>query len=198
MRRIPADYQLCLRVRDGEDWAFEELCRRHRDVLFHTASRYGAPGQTSEDIMQAARIGLFKAARLYTPGRGCTFRSYAGLSVKGEILTMIRSALNGVVKPLDDSDRFEQSAMAPGEVAPICLGDMIAGPSSDDPAEIVCDRETFEEQVAVVLGCTPLERGAVAHRLNGGTYSANHMPAADAKRIDNALMRARSKLRAAA
>ncbi len=41
MSRYTADYQLCLRVRDGDEWAFEELLRRHRDVLhFQTAGLY--------------------------------------------------------------------------------------------------------------------------------------------------------------
>lgn len=64
-------------------------------------------------------------------------------------------------------------------------------PSALDTERVVVARETLARMVAAVAGLSPLEREALARVANGDPYSGE-------KSIDNALVRARHKLRKAA
>lgn len=49
------------------------------------ATRYRARGESLEDLVQAACLGLVKAARSFDPNRGSAFESYASVSITGEV-----------------------------------------------------------------------------------------------------------------
>lgn len=60
-----------------------------RNLVYHFASLY-APGQPSEDAVQAGFEGLIKAASRFDPDRGVTFATYAGHCIMGEIRHYLR------------------------------------------------------------------------------------------------------------
>ncbi len=185
MSRTPSDYLLCLRVREGDDWAFEELLRRHRDVVFHRCNRYYMPDGDEDDVMQIGRLGLLKAAQQFDPSRG-GFRHYASLSVERMLATALVTARR-IKREGQNSARSLAEPLGDG----LTLGEVLLGTTHDDPEKVTLVREELAERVAVVRRCSPTERRAVAHVLNGRSYSGD-------KVIDNALQRVRKKLAAAA
>lgn len=193
------DAQLVLRVRNGEEWAFEELTARHVDVIESRMSTRYAPGESEDDIRQAALMGLFKAARTYIPGRGKSFRNWLGMCIQSELDTFLRAATRGKHQPLSESMRFEQTVLAGESREPVTFGELVPGPVANDPCAILIAREDFEGQVGVVSRCAAKERAAVAWRLNGGRFAAvNGRLSKQDKQHDNALKRVRAKLKAAA
>jgi RNA polymerase sigma-H factor len=197
MSRIPADYQLCLRFRDGDEWAFEELLRRHRDMIFHQANQFGAPGEARDDIEQAARIGMLKAARGFRPDRGCSFRYFAQLAVRAEVITTVVKARRDKHGVLNESLSLAYPVRLAHEET-VELESLITGPHSDDPLEILLAREEFNDRVAALRRCSPLERTVITRRLNGEDYAQAGRGLGGKKPVDNALQRVRKKLRAAA
>lgn len=199
MRRTPSDYELCLRFRAGDEWSFEELLRRHVDIVHFHANQYDTRGDAREDIEQIARLGLLKAARLFTLGRGSGFRNYASLSIQRAIFSHIRLANGLKHRALDTSMRFEYPVRVRHDET-MDFGELVLGRESDDPAEIFIARETFERQVETIVGCAPTERAAVAWRLNGGHWTGERAASMSShgKSMDNALQRVRRKLKAAA
>lgn len=193
MSRIPADYQLCLRVRDGDDWAFEELLRRHGKIVRAEAFTAWAPGYDRDDLLQVARIGLYRAAQTFRPDGGSSFANLARLAVRREVISAFIAAGRNKHQPLNDA--LSLSMRIAGEETPVTLGEAISGDERDDPAVRVIEDERFHSQVETILAAGPAERAAVAWRLNGRAYPKGQP---GSKRIDNALQRVRRKLAAAA
>lgn len=80
----------------------------HLPVARSLAARYAGRGIEADDLRQAARFGLVKAARRYDPSRGA-FLSYAVPVANGEIRHCFRD-LSRCVRPhgVDDGPLIEQ------------------------------------------------------------------------------------------
>ncbi|MFN0284780.1 MAG: SigB/SigF/SigG family RNA polymerase sigma factor [Kineosporiaceae bacterium] len=63
----------------------QELVVLNVPVATSIALRYRARGETIEDLVQAAHLGLVKAAGGFDPGRGLDFLAYAVPTVSGEV-----------------------------------------------------------------------------------------------------------------
>ncbi len=65
--------------------AVEDLVVEHLDLARGLASRYRNRGESWDDLVQVAFLGLVKAARGYHPGEGASFAAYATPTITGEI-----------------------------------------------------------------------------------------------------------------
>lgn len=73
----------------------EDLVVRHLPVARSLAARYAGRGIEAEDLRQAARMGLVKAASRYEPSQG-EFLSYAVPVARGEIRHCFRDLARSV------------------------------------------------------------------------------------------------------
>lgn len=73
----------------------DTLVREHVDLVRYIAYRLVArmpAGVDVEDLIQAGMVGLLCAARQFSADRGTSFRSYAGIRVRGAMLDEARRA----------------------------------------------------------------------------------------------------------
>jgi RNA polymerase sigma-B factor len=85
-RRRLEDHKLLLRYhRDGDVEAREELVLRFMPLARQLATRYRHGGESLEDLVQVACVGLLKAIDRYDPARGNGFTRYAVPTMLGEI-----------------------------------------------------------------------------------------------------------------
>jgi RNA polymerase sigma-B factor len=80
----------------------DDLVVRHLPVARSLAARYAGRGVEVDDLRQAARMGLVKAARRYDPAQGA-FLSYAVPMAKGEMRRCFRDLARSV-RPLRASE----------------------------------------------------------------------------------------------
>jgi len=71
--------------RDRDLDAREELVLRFLPLARQLASRYRGAGESHEDLVQVACLGLLKAVDRYEPGRGSPFTKYAVPTMLGEL-----------------------------------------------------------------------------------------------------------------
>src|SRR4051812_38258599 len=71
--------------RIGDPGAREELIRRCLPLARSLANRYARAGESLEDLVQVANIGLIKAVDRFDPTRGIAFSSFAVPSILGEL-----------------------------------------------------------------------------------------------------------------
>jgi len=193
--RVLSDPQLALRIRNGDDRAFEELLSRYADMVSYHAAQFFASGESEDDLEQAARLGLLKAARTYRPDRGSGFHNFAVLAVRAELITFIRTAGRGKRAMLNGSLRWEQVV---GE--DLELGEITAA-RQPSPCEHVIVREELAHVVSVITNkCSEAEQVVVARQLNGASLgeAGAGFGRNPEKFADNALQRVRRKLAAAA
>lgn len=161
------------------------LFTRHRGLARSIADGYFWAGAERQDILQEAEIGLWIAARNWDPDGRASFKSFASLVIRRRLSTLVRAALADIRGPLDGAAR-----VATSEEGDTCdLVDLLPGPH--DTERVVVGRDTLARVTAALEQLTPLERLAVARAANGERYAGD-------KSIDNALARARVKLRKAA
>jgi len=73
------------RYAHGDAAARDQLIRQCLPLARHLASRYARHGDSVDDLMQVASIGLIKAVDRFDPSRGTAFSSFAVPSILGEI-----------------------------------------------------------------------------------------------------------------
>src|SRR5918998_5040226 len=85
-QRTLHDARLLLRYhREGDLAAREELTLRFLPLARQLASRYRHAGESQEDLVQVACVGLLKAVDRFEPERGSAFAKYAVPTMLGEI-----------------------------------------------------------------------------------------------------------------
>lgn len=165
------------------------LWTKYRPLALRIAGGYYLPGAERQDVEQEALIGLWVASCEWKPDGGASFTSFARLVITRRLDTCVRLAhrdkhqvLNGSVREFVTDDGFSVDA---AEALP-CLHQ-------------VTDRVEDREQLRAVLRAiehdlSDLERHCVIGIAQGLSYAEIGLPS----QVDNALMRARRKLRAAA
>jgi RNA polymerase sigma-B factor len=71
--------------RAGDPLAREELIERCLPLARSLATRYARTGESLDDLVQVANIGLIKAVDRFDPTRGIAFSSFAVPSILGEL-----------------------------------------------------------------------------------------------------------------
>src|SRR3954470_19041909 len=71
--------------RTGDPTARDELIRRCLPLARSLAGRYARAGESLEDLVQVANVGLIKAVDRFDPRRGIAFSSFAVPSILGEL-----------------------------------------------------------------------------------------------------------------
>ncbi len=182
-------------ARKGDPIAQEILIKKYKNFVRSKARSYFLIGADREDIVQEGMIGLFKAMRDYQPDKVTSFKSFAELCIKRQIITAIKTAtrqkhipLNSYVslnKPVydDESDRT--------------LYDVMSSSSKElNPEHLVIKREELshiEAKMGEVL--SELEWKVLNAYLEGKSYQEistemnKHV-----KSVDNALQRVKKKL----
>lgn len=181
----------------GSDKALQELISDFRGLIHSKARRYFLAGADSEDLVQEAMIGFYKAVRDYRNDAAASFRSFAALCIDRQLFTAIKSAtrmkhspLNSYVPfhPLDGSD---DEMPQPARRNPSgLLGDPVDYLVALERCSFLrnCLRERLSELEARVLQLTA--EGISYEDIAG-------MVQRDSKAVDNAVQRARRKLAAA-
>jgi RNA polymerase sigma-B factor len=128
------DERLLLRYhRDGDLAAREELVLRFMPLARQLAARYRHAGETQEDLVQVACLGLLKAVDRYDPERGAGFMRYAVPTVLGELKRHFRDKGWSVHVPRATQELVLKVSEALGEL-PAKLG---RSPRPRDVAEAV-------------------------------------------------------------
>ena len=187
------DEELVRLAQSGDGEALPFLLDKYKNFVRTRARSYFLIGADHEDIVQEGMIGLYKAIRDYNPEKLTTFRAFAELCVKRQIITAIKTAtrqkhyaLNSYVslnKPLydEESDRT--------------LLDVLEGRVTN-PEDLYISQEDLshiETQIDSML--SDLEQQVLQCFLDGSSYQeiaeelGRHV-----KSIDNALQRIKKKL----
>lgn len=173
----------------------DQLIVRWWPMVRGIARDYPLPGMAVEDVEQEGLIALLEAARRFDPERGVPFASFAN--------TVVRLRLNGIAVKAnrhkhDPLNNAASSATRYGKREPLLA--LLADPSPE-PDRVAIARELLRILILAVRDdLTEAERVAIQGVLNEHTYReiANDLNAGGALRyVDNAVQRARRKLRAA-
>ena len=91
---------LFARLRRGHDPAAREaLILAHESLAAYLAGKFADRGESLEDLVQVAQIGLINAVDRYDPTRGIEFATFATPTIVGEIRRHFRDKLSSIRIP---------------------------------------------------------------------------------------------------
>jgi RNA polymerase sigma-B factor len=99
--RTRADRALLVRAHQGDQFAREQLVQRFLPLARQLARRYQRGGESLDDLIQVASLGLLKAIDRFDPSRTTAFSSFAVPTILGELKRHFRDKGWSVRVPRD-------------------------------------------------------------------------------------------------
>jgi len=186
--------------KEGEPGHVEEIMDRYKDMVKIKAKTMYLVGGEKQDLIQEGMIGLVKAVRDYDFGRDASFATFADLCVSRQMYNAIQASGRYKNLPLNDyislssdgtDNDFEEERRTVASVA--------AGPNFE-PEKTVISKENVNE-INRLIDRTLTDKEKDVFRLSMTGLSTSKIAAIlslEPKSADNALQRAKAKLRKAA
>ncbi len=179
--KLLTDEQLVQLYKSGSQDAFTELYNRYKSVVKFHCRKFFWIGSEIEDITQEGMKGLFNAVQTYKEGVA-SFKTYASLCIKTSILTAIKKYNENKTAKFNGNISIES----------------IEGFSHlvTTPEELVLDKESDNEiLLKIYKDLSKREKEVLKLYLEGLNYVeiAENLNL-DVKAVDNALVRAKSKI----
>lgn len=189
-----ADEELVELSAEGDKQATEFILSKYKNLVRARAKDYYLAGADREDLVQEGMIGLFKAIRDFDITKQASFRGFAEICVKRQILTAVKMATRQKHMPLNSYVSLNQPVYE--DETERTLVEMLAQRESVNPEEMFLRREKAEALGAeIAQKLSGLERSVLSLYLAGMDYreiavELDRPP----KSIDNALQRIKRKL----
>ncbi len=188
-----SDEEVVVLAQAGDGQALAYLLNKYKNFVRSKARSYFLIGADHEDIVQEGMIGLYKAIRDFQPSRLSTFRSFAELCVKRQIITAIKAATRQKHVPLNSYVSLNKPLY--DEESDRTLLDVIEGRVTN-PEDLYISQEDLariQTQISEVL--SDLERQVLDAFMDGKSYQEiAELLGRHVKSIDNALQRVKRKL----
>ena len=176
---------------DGEALFF--LLEKYKSFVRVKARSYFLVGADHEDIVQEGMIGLYKAIRDYKEDRLASFRAFAELCVKRQIITAIKTATRQKHLPLNSYVSLNKPLY--DEESDRTLLDVIEGRLTNPEDLFISQEELDSIQTQMDTLLSDLEQQVLNAFLDGKSYQEiAEALGRHAKSIDNALQRVKRKL----
>ncbi|MBR5155703.1 MAG: RNA polymerase sporulation sigma factor SigH [Clostridia bacterium] len=178
----------------GDVMATECILARYKNLVRSRARMYFLAGADKEDLIQEGMIGLFKAIRDFDETRPASFRGFAELCIKRQIITAVKTATRQKHMPLNSYVSLNNPVYENESEG--FLEDVLPGGVETDPEHLFILRENAEflnERMDEVL--SGLEKSVLSLYLEGKSYQEiSKILEKPTKSIDNALQRVKKKM----
>ena len=166
----------------GDEQAFTMLVAVCEPMLRAQVARFHFPTAEEDDVAQEGLLGLLAAVRSFDPSRDVSFRTYASACVRNRLLSLLRrGAAHAAEVPVEDVTAVSGAKEA----------------FAEDPATLMQDREVAADMLMrIKTALSTCEYAVLLRYLDGLSYTAIAAQLQmSPKAVDNALQRARAKLR---
>lgn len=181
---VKTDSVLAL-AQQGDNAAFNLIALEYESIIAAKASLAHTKGVDFEDLLQEGYMALFNAVKTYSPEAGATFKTYAAVCIGNRIASVARNHGSSKNRALHDYSELADDEMA--------------ADSYYEPEFAVFARDrlnTIHQHMALLLSDT--ENSVLMHYLSGKSYAEiSEELGMTEKSVDNALQRARRKLKTA-
>lgn len=170
--------ELFLRLQTLDDQSIE--FRRQRDAIIerclpiakNVARRYGGRGESHEDLLQVARLGLVNAVKRFDVSTGCDFLPFAVPTIMGEVRRHFRDHGWAVKVPRRLKELSLQLATARAELSQ----ELNRAPTASELAvRVGADREEVVEALIASNGYTTQSSDGLPSDDEDGGWLANKL-----------------------
>lgn len=186
-------------AKSGDDEATLYLFRKYYPVIRSIASNYFFMGSDREDVFQEGMFGFYKAIRDFNQEKSISFSQFARLCVSRQIMATAKKASGPKHKPLNfyiSLDKYVYDENDGNKT----MFDVVSDNRVFEPDKEVIYYELSQDLKKVIRDkLSSFERNVVALHLESESYEKiAQVLRCEVKSVDNALQRARKKIRNAA
>ncbi len=170
-----SDDSLALLAQNGDERAFNVLASRYLKLKFIKGS---SSYLDSDDLIQEGMFGFLNAVRTFKQDKGVAFKSYASVCMRNSV----NSVAGGLSKELSADNDLEA---------------LLGVETDEDPLNRIIHSERLGEVLRQCeVSLSELEKSVVFLKAGGMSYEEiGERLSMDAKAVDNAVQRARKKLK---
>lgn len=193
------DEELIMLLREGEQEVMDYLMDKYKNLVRSRAKSMYILGADTEDLIQEGMIGLFKAVRDYDFGRDAGFYTFAELCISRQIYTAVQASGRKKHMPLNTYISFYSKVADAGQDGQALELSSVLESEQKNPEQTLIDQENVEELEQIIQSqLSVLERQVIDLYLTEmGTVEISKILGIDEKSADNALQRAKTKIRRA-
>lgn len=188
------DREYIKRIKSGDNIALNYIMDKYKNFVFAKAKPFFIVGAEKEDIVQEGMIGLYKAIKGYDESKEVTFKVFADLCIRRQIMTAIKAATRQKHIPLNSYLSLNKAAF--DEDGDRTVMDMLDMETVPDPLDTITSRETYQKlemQMNELL--SDFEQKVLTEYLNGCSYSEIAIRLdSHVKAVDNAVQRIKKKV----
>lgn len=178
-----SDEKLVFLLRDGSEKALNLLAGRYMGFVRGLTHTYYADSLTPEDWFQEGMIGFLRAVKTFDPAAQASFATYASVCIRSRLNSVWRASNSSKNAPLNKSVELKDESL----------------PSVNSPEDDYINNEQYRfvtNDFIEQLSAT--ERDVLICYLSGFSYGETaEKLGINEKSVDNALCRARAKLKKA-
>jgi len=190
-----SDEEVVALGRGGDKAALEHIMTTYKYLVRQKAKDFFLVGADRDDIVQEGMIGLFKAIRDFDNTKLSSFKTFAQMCVKRQIITAIKTATRQKHMPLNSYISLSK-AVFDDDTTERSLLDTIAGAENLDPEFHVVEEESFvitKNKIDEIL--SEFEICVLQMYIDGKSYrDISQKLDRSPKSIDNALQRVKRKI----
>ncbi|RDZ12758.1 RNA polymerase sporulation sigma factor SigH [Priestia megaterium] len=196
-KMILCDEEIVQAFQWGDEEAFNVLVKKYEYLICLKIKSYFLLGGDREDLLQEARLGLYKAARDFKTEGKSSFRGFADLCITRQLITAIKASARQKHSLLNNALSLNIPKNSKRLEADLILMEMLPHPRAVSPEQATVEKENKREREQMLQEIlSSIEQDVFALYLKGQTYmkiSQNlHLPQ---KTVDNALYRIKKKMK---
>ncbi len=186
-----SDEELIHKIKDGNENAERCLYKRYTFIIKRIASSFFIIGGSIDDLFQEAMIGLIKAVNSYDDSYKNSFKGYAEVCIRRQIISAIRKAKS--YEMLNKKTSYYDFSNSDAEYT---LLEEYADLEKLNPENVlICEEEKNQYYIKASELLSKFERAVLTEYGKGKSYeeisAALHK---NIKSIDNALQRVKKKI----
>ncbi|MFS0907072.1 sigma-70 family RNA polymerase sigma factor [Priestia aryabhattai] len=196
-KMILCDEEIVQAFQWGDEEAFNVLVKKYEYLICLKIKSYFLLGGDREDLLQEARLGLYKAARDFKTEGKSSFRGFADLCITRQLITAIKASARQKHSLLNNALSLNIPKNSKRLEDDLILMEMLPHPRAVSPEQATVEKENKREREQMLQEIlSSIEQDVFALYLKGQTYikiSQNlHLPQ---KTVDNALYRIKKKMK---
>lgn len=188
------DKQYILKIQNGDEASLNQIMEKYKNLVYSRAKSFFLVGAEQEDIIQEGMIGLFKAIKGYDLEKNVTFKSFADLCIRRQIISAIKASTRQKHIPLNSYLSLNKSAF--DEDTDREVMEQLDVETVPDPLETITKKETYrnlEIKMSEIL--SDFEQQVFNEYLNGESYNSIALKLkTHSKAVDNAIQRIKKKV----
>lgn len=190
------DREYLKKIKLGDESALNEIMEKYKSFVYMKAKPFFIVGAEKEDLIQEGMIGLFKAIKGFDEEKEVSFKSFADLCVRRQIMTAVKMATRQKHIPLNSYLSLNKPAYEEDDENEKTVIDTLDMEVVPDPLDTITSKETYEKlenKMNEVL--SDFELKVLNEYLKGCSYVeiASTLDS-HVKAVDNAVQRIKKKV----